>query len=161
MDDDMRSKLMRIRGVQEALANLIVGSGLTMERLSKAEFIALAFSFGVDDEMAERIRFAAVKFSIAAGQGLPMNEALDKLRNSRIVISSLVDVGLLTEEAESVVLFEGNWWELAIENPARLNDVLGISPSDCVRVIALARLFTVYNGDGRDLREYLANVEAR
>ena len=152
MTDDLKSKLMRVVDVDEGLADKIVKSGVSMRGLFSADNIALAYN--LSSILAGRIKFAAGRFSRAASEGTPAGDLLDKLRRSRVSQEALVAIGLPSESAQSIVLFEGEWWSLAVEAPGNLYKTLGVEPINCVRAIALARLITFYEGEAKDLLAY-------
>lgn len=157
MSGDLKSKLLRIVGVDERLANKIVNSGVSLRQLHAAVFIALAYE--IDDALAGRIRFAAGKFALTAGEQGLFGDELGEIRYSKVSEEALVALGLNSHDAETLALFEARYWDLALENPGNLQEVLGLGKRDCVRAIAWARLIVMYEDVAGDLVEFLKNAE--
>ncbi len=153
MSDDLKLILLRINGVDKPLANKIVNSGVSLRQLHQANFIALAYELDVN--LANVIRFAADKFARAAREAVLFGDALDAVRCSGVTREALMAIGLTARDAESLVLFEARSFDLALEDPETLRQVLGFEQRDCVRAIALARLITLYEGEANDLMEFL------
>ncbi|MFZ2202006.1 MAG: hypothetical protein WAV56_01275 [Microgenomates group bacterium] len=158
MNDDLKSTLLRINGVDERLAGKIVNSGVSLRQLHSAVFIALAYEID-DSGLAKRIRFAAGKFARTAIEGGAHDDELEIIRYSKVSEEALVALGLNSRDAETLVLFEARCWDLALENPENLWEVLGFGKRDCVRAIAWARLITMYEGEAGDLVEFLKQRE--
>jgi len=156
MSEDLKLTLLRINGVDEALANKIVNSGVSLRQLHRADFIAWAYELDID--LADLIRYAAGKFALAAGEKALFGDALDATRSSNVSKEALLALGLNSRDAESLVLFEVNYSSLALEKPENLRRALGFGKRDCVRAIALARLITICEGEAGDLVEFLKGV---
>ncbi len=77
---------------------------------------------------------------------------------NKVSEEALMAIGLTTRDAESLVLFEGTYFCLALENPENLRWALDFGKRDCVRAIALARLIIMFDGETGDLVEFLKGV---
>ena len=149
----MKWKLMRIRGMGDVLADMIVQSGLSMRSLAfSSVYIRLAFN-GCDSKMAEIIRAAATKYSQCEPE-VNMIE-LAKVQNSSPSLSRLLAIGLSTVEAEIVLAAYPNWDKLAFETPIDLINFFDFAPRSAVAVVALSRMICLTPGSPDKLEAYL------